>query len=134
MPFKCTFRVHWVDTDVAGVMHFTNYLRYFEACEEEFYRSISLPFDEVRKEFGLRLPRVEAHCNYKAACHFNDLFDVVMRLREVAEKTITWDFEAIRQDGKVAADGYIKCIAVDSEWKAIPLPQELAKLVQETSR
>ena len=93
-----------------------------------------MPFDEVRKEFGLRLPRVEAHCNYKAACHFNDLFDVVMRLREVAEKTITWDFEAIRQDGKVAADGYIKCIAVDSEWKAIPLPQELAKLVQETSR
>jgi len=134
MPFKCTFRVHWVDTDVAGVMHFTNYLRYFEACEEEFYRSISLPFDEVRKEFGLRLPRVEAHCNYKAACRFNDLFDVVMRLREVGQKTITWDFEAIRQDGKIAADGYIKCIAVDSEWKAISLPQELAKLVQERGR
>jgi len=134
MPFKCTFRVHWVDTDVAGVMHFTNYLRYFEACEEEFYRSISLPFDEVRNEYGLRLPRVETHCNYKAPCRFNDLFDVVMRLREVGQKTITWDFEAIRQDGKVAADGYIKCIAVDSEWKAIALPQELAKLVQERGR
>jgi len=134
MPFKCTFRVHWVDTDVAGVMHFTNYLRYFEACEEEFYRSISLPFDEVRKEFGLRLPRVEAHCNYKAVCRFNELFDVAMHLREAGQKTITWDFEAIRQDGKVAADGYIKCIAVDSEWKPIPLPQELAKLVRERGR
>ena len=46
-------RVHWVDTDAAGVMHYTNYLRYFEACEEEFYRSISLPFNEVRKVWSL---------------------------------------------------------------------------------
>jgi YbgC/YbaW family acyl-CoA thioester hydrolase len=131
MPFKCTFRVHWVDTDVAGVMHFTNYLRYFEACEEEFYRSMSLPFDEVRKKYDIRLPRVEAHCSYKAACRFNDLFDVIMRLREVAEKTITWDFEAIREDGKVAAEGYVKCIAVDADWKAIPIPEELAKAIKE---
>jgi YbgC/YbaW family acyl-CoA thioester hydrolase len=132
MPFKRTFRVHWVDTDVAGVMHFTNYFRYFEACEEEFYRSISMPFNEVKTKYGLRLPRVEAHCSYKAPCRFDDLFDVSMQVREVAEKTITWDFQAVRQeDGKLAAEGYIKCIAVNSEWKAIPLPQELASILQE---
>ena len=60
MPFKRTFRVHWVDTDVAGVMHFTNYLRYFEACEEEFYNSISLPFNDVRVKYGIIFPRLRS--------------------------------------------------------------------------
>ena len=132
MPFKRTFRVHWVDTDVAGVMHYTNYLRYFEACEEEFYRSISLPFNDIRAKYGIIFPRVEAHCQYKATCRFDDFFDVIMRVREVGEKTIMYDFQVIRQhDGKMAAEGYIKCIAVNSEWKAVELPAELAMAVRE---
>jgi YbgC/YbaW family acyl-CoA thioester hydrolase len=116
-------------------MHFTNYFRYFEACEEEFYRSISLNFNEVRAKYGIAFPRVEAHCSYKAACRFDDLFDVTMRVREVAEKTLTLDFQAIRQhDGKLAAEGYIKCIAVNSEWKAVKLPPELATRIREKGR
>ena len=116
-------------------MHFTNYLRYFEACEEEFYRSLSLSFTEVNTKYGITLPRVEAYCNYKAPCHFDDLFDVTMRVREVAEKTITWDFQAVRQfDNKLAAEGYIKCIAVNSEWNPVPLPPELARKIREEGR
>jgi len=135
MPFKRTFRVRWVDTDTAGVMHFTNYLRYFEACEEEFYGSILLPFSDIQRKHGITLPRIETHCTYKAPCRFNDLFEVTMRIREVAEKTVTWDFQAIRQqDGKLAAEGYIKCIAVNSEWKAVKLPPEFVKTVQERGR
>ena len=132
MPFKHTYRVHWVDTDVAGVMHFTNFLRYFEACEEEFYRSISLPFNAIREKYGITLPRVEAHCKYTAACRFDDIVEVAMRVREVAEKTVTYDFEMVRQqDGKLAAEGSMKCIAVNSEWKAVSLPAELAKTLRE---
>ena len=132
MPFKYTFRVHWVDTDTAGVMHFTNYLRYFEACEEEFYRSIPLPFNDLRLKYGITLPRVEVHCSYKAACRFDDAIEVTMRVNELTEKTIKWDFQAIRlYDGKLAAEGYIKCIAVDSEWKPVRLPNELVEIVHE---
>jgi acyl-CoA thioester hydrolase len=135
MPFKHTFRVRWVDTDAARVMHFTNYLRYFEACEEEFYRSVSLHFSDVQRKYGIILPRIETHCVYKAASRFDDLFDVAMRVREVGEKTITWDFQAIRQeDGQLAAEGYIKCIAVNSEWKPVNIPPELAKIIQEKGR
>ena len=124
--------MHWVDTDIAGVMHFSNFFRYFEACEEEFYRSISLPFTAIREKYGVMLPRVEAHCQYKAACRFDDSIDVTLRVREVAEKTITYDFQVIRQaDRKLAAEGYVKCIAVNSKWKAIPLPSEVAETLRD---
>ncbi len=135
MPFKHTLRVRWVDTDTAGVMHFTNHLRFFEACEEEFYRSISLPFEDIHRKYGIMLPRVEVYCSYKAACRFDDLIQVTMKIREVAKKTITWDFQAVRhKDGRLASEGYIKCIAVNSEWKAVNLPPKLAKTVLEKGR
>jgi acyl-CoA thioester hydrolase len=131
MTFKHSFRVHWVDTDTAGVMHFSNFFRYFEACEEEFFRSISLPLTEIRDKYGVMLPRVEAHCEYKEACRYDDVIEVTMKVSEVAEKTITYDFQVIlRPNGKLAAQGYVKCIAVSSEWKAIPLPAEVARIVR----
>jgi len=131
VAFKRSFRVHWVDTDTAGVMHFSNFFRYFEACEEEFYRSLSLPLTEIRDRFGVLLPRVEAHCQYKAACKFDELVDVTLKVREVQDKTIIYDFQVIRQsDGKLAAQGFVKCIAVNSGWKAVPLPPEVAKTVR----
>ena len=132
MAFTQSFRVRWVDTDAAGVMHFSNFLRYFEACEEEFYRSISLPLTEIQDKYGVLLPRVEAHCQYKAACRFNEIVDVSIRVREVAEKTITYDFQMARKsDGKLAAEGYVKCIAINSDWKAVPLPEDVAEKVRE---
>ena len=135
MVFKRSFRVHWVDTDTAGVMHFSNFLRYFEACEEEFYRSISIPITDMQSKFGILLPRVEAHCQYKAACRFDDSIEISLKVREVQQKTITYDFQVTRQsDGKLAAEGFVKCIAVNSKWKATPLPQAVATAVRNTSR
>lgn len=133
MVFKQSFRVHWVDTDIAGVMHFSNFFRYFEACEEEFYRSISLPLTMIRDRYGVMMPRVEAHCEYKAACRFDDVIEVTMKVRKVAEKTITYDFAVtLQRNGKLAAQGYVKCIAVDQNWKAVPLPAAVAKRVRDS--
>jgi YbgC/YbaW family acyl-CoA thioester hydrolase len=132
MVFKRSFRVHWVDTDIAGVMHFSNFFRYFEACEEEFYRSISLPLAAIRDEYDVVLPRIEAHCQYKVRCRFDDLIDITMKVREVKEKTITYDFQVILQsDGKLAAEGYVKCIAVNSKWKVVSLPVKVARIIRE---
>ena len=134
MTFRHNFRVRWVDTDIAGVMHYSNFLRYFEACEEEFYRSLGIPLNAIRDKYHIMLPRIEAHCQYRAACRFDDLFEVALSAREVTEKTITYDFQLTRsEDNKLAAEGYLKCIAVNLEWKAVPLPDEFAKLIRENT-
>ncbi len=133
MAFKRSFRIYWFDTDAAGVMHFSNFFRYFEACELEFYRSISLPLSVMREKYDIFLPRVEAHCAFKVACRSDDLIDVSLKVREVTEKTITYDFQIFRQDGSMlAADGSITCIAVNSHWKAVPLPAEVAERIRQT--
>ena len=134
MSFKCSFRVRWVDTDVAGVMHYSNFFRYFEACEQEFYRSIGATHGHLREKYKIMLPRVEAHCVYKVACKFDDLIEVVMKVREVADKTVTYDFQLYRKDeNQLAAEGYLKCIAVDLNWKVVQLPADVAKMLRENT-
>jgi len=130
--FTSTFRVHWVDTDAAGVMHFSNYFRYFEACEQEFYHSLGIPPSELRQEHNILLPRVEARCEYKAPCRFDDQIEVALRVHEVTSKTITLNFELRRiGDGKLAAEGRVKCIAVNQEWKVVELPALLERILRE---
>lgn len=132
MVFKHTFQIRWVDTDGAGIMHYSNYLRYFEACEEEFYRSLGLSFKTIFEKFQIALPRVEAHCNYQAPCRFDDAIEITLSVRETAEKTITYDFQVfLKGDNKLAAEGYLKCIAVNQTWKAVPLPVEFTKAIRE---
>jgi len=133
LVFKQAFRVRWVDTDNAGVMHYTNFLRYFEACEEEFYRSLGMTFKAIRDKYHIMFPRVEAHCRYRAPCRFDDQIEVALIVREVAEKTITYDFQIVRKhDNKLAAEGYLKVIAVTLNWKAVPIPVKIAKAIRKS--
>lgn len=134
MAFKHKFQIRWVDTDGAEIMHFSNYLRYFEACEEEFYRSFGLSFRTIFGKFQIGLPRVEAYCNYKASCTFGDVVEITLIVGEIAEKTITYHFQVFLEgENKLAAEGHLKCIAVNEKWKAVPLPNEFVKLIREKS-
>lgn len=133
MGFTQLFRVRWADTDIAGVMHYSNFLRYFEACEEEFYRSLGVTLSAMRAEYGIMLPRVEAHCVYKAPCRFDDQIEIALSVREISEKTITYDFRLVRSgDGILAAEGYLKCIAVNNDWKVVSLPKQFADLLRKS--
>ena len=132
MIFKHKFRVRWVDTDTAGVMHFSNYFRYFEACEEEFYRSLGMEPDLIRGKYGIMLPRVETACQYKAACRYNDAIEVTLKVREVGTKTVTYDFQ-ILNEARIAAEGFVKCIAVNLDWKVVDLPEEFTKILRKST-
>jgi acyl-CoA thioester hydrolase len=134
MGFKHSLQVRWVDTDGAGVVHFSNYPRYFEVCEDEFYRSLGLDFKTILERYHIALPRVEMHCNYKAFCRFGDEIEISLSVREIAEKTITYDFQVfLKPDNKLAADGYLKCIAVNENWKTVSFPEELAQAIRRSS-
>lgn len=134
MTFTTIFRVHWVDTDASGVMHYSNYFRYFEACEQEFYHSLGKPFKRILEDYNVMLPRVESHCEYRAACRSDDEIEVTLQVREVTPKTVTLDFKIQRiRDRKLAAKGYVKCIAVNQEWKVVELPADLSKALLDST-
>lgn len=124
--FKASFRVTWADTDAAQVVHYSNYFRFFERTEEEFYRHLGFSFtDAARKE--LWFPRVEAFCQYKKPARFNDLLEVELIVEELKEKSVKLGFRIFnKEQAMLLAVGYVVAVTVDKQTgRATRTPREI---------
>ncbi len=124
--FRNTFRVVWADTDAAGVVHYSNYFRFFERTEEEFYRSLNFSFDDTAKK-GLWFPRVEAFCQYKKPARFNDLLEVELAVDDLREKSMKLSFRILNKEtSSLLATGYVIVIVADKHTgRSTQMPMEI---------
>jgi acyl-CoA thioester hydrolase len=131
-PFKTTYRVSWVDTDAAQVVHFSNYFRIFERAEEEMFAKLGLSFDEVRRKFDIWLPRVEALCKFKAPARFGDTLEVYLTVAEIMDKAVKYTFQIVNQKSEQeVAEGYVVIVVADRKsGHATSIPEELAKKLE----
>jgi len=124
--FKTSIRVTWADTDAAQVVHFSNYFRFFEKAEEEFYGALGFSFKDFRSQ-GLWFPRVEAFCQYKKPAVFNDVLDVEVTVEELRDKSVRLGFTVSNKEtGDLLASGYLVIFAVDRQkGRATRMPAEV---------
>ena len=124
--FRTAFRVVWSETDAAGVVHYSNYFRFFERAEEEFYRQLNFTFKDTA-ERELWFPRVEAFCQYKKPARFNDLIEVELTVDEMKEKSLKYGFKIFNKEtALLLATGYIVLVAANKKTgKATQIPQDI---------
>jgi acyl-CoA thioester hydrolase len=130
-PFRVTRRVEFHDTDMAGIVHFSNFFRYMEFAEVEFLRAkgLSVAWLETNGE-RIGFPRVSAACDYRRPVRFEDVVEIVVKIARIGRKSVTYEFdffcrgeEAAR--GKVTAaycvkkaDGTLEAIDISAEMRA----------------
>ena len=79
--FKFKRRVEFADTDMAGIMHFSNFFRYMEMAEHAFYRSLGVSAHVAGPNRTVGWPRIMAHCDYQHPLRFEDEVEVHLRVR-----------------------------------------------------
>jgi acyl-CoA thioester hydrolase len=91
--FITTRRVEFHETDAAGIMHFSNFYRWMEVCEHEWFRSLGLPMMDTTPA-GLRLgwPRREAACTFLRPLRCGDLVRISATLMEQSQSGLTYEF------------------------------------------
>src|SRR4051812_50095358 len=82
MTMRHEIRVIFGDTDQMGVVYYANYLRYFESARAAYWRSLGKSYKDL-EAWGIALPVIEAHCNYKRPAHYEDLLEVEVAIDEV---------------------------------------------------
>ncbi len=60
---KINLRVHFYDTDTMGVVHHSNYIRWFETGRVEFLRTLGIDLNEMLHD-GILFPIVEIQAKY----------------------------------------------------------------------
>jgi YbgC/YbaW family acyl-CoA thioester hydrolase len=107
--FQFSKRVEFSETDMAGIVHFSNFFRYMEMAEHAFIRSLgcSVHMEVDGDTYGW--PRVHVECDFKKPLRYDDVVEIEVRVAEKKEKALHYDF-TFRKDGEVVATG--KTIAV----------------------
>ena len=127
-PMRLSRRVHFSETDVAGIVHFSNFFRYFEDAEHALWRDAGLSIHPERSPIGW--PRVSASCEYHRPLRFEQEFEIDIRVSELTKRTITYSGEITRNGERIAtATWKIACVnkLPDGTMKSADIPQETAK-------
>ncbi len=92
-PFRTKRRVEFGDTDMAGIVHFSNFFRFMEAAECEFLRARGLSVKLEWEGQALGFPRVSASCDYLSPARFEDVLDIAVTIERVGRKSVTFALE-----------------------------------------
>src|SRR5215213_9267961 len=122
-----TRRVQFSETDVAGLVHFSNFFRYFEDAEHELWREAGLSIHPEKSPIGW--PRVSASCEFHRPLKFEQEFDISVRISELGKRTITYEGTITREGQKVATAVWkIACVTrlADGTIKSAEIPADVA--------
>ncbi len=134
--FKTTRRVEFADTDMAGIMHYSNFFRFMETAEHGFFRSLglSIVMDDFNPPVGW--PRIHAECDYRQPLFFEDEVEIELLVREKKSKTLSYLFLFRRSNAPdiEIARGALTVVCVtkqpDGKMKAVAIPPSISEKIE----
>src|SRR5947199_10003402 len=92
--YKVLRRVEFSETDMAGIVHYSNFFRYMEVPEHEFFRSLGFSVVTRQVDPPVGWPRVHAECNYKQPLRFEHQVEIHMVVSAKKYKSLTYQFRS----------------------------------------
>ena len=128
--FKVERRVEFSETDMAGIMHYSNFFRFMETAEHAFYRSLGHSVVMTQFDPPMGWPRVHAECDYFKPLRFEDLVEVHLLVKEKRSKSLTFVFRFYKLDGarEEVARGSLTVVCVahtGGQMRAMEMPPAL---------
>lgn len=127
--------VEFSETDMAGIMHFSNYFRWMESAETAFLRSLGVPLINFVPGQVVGWPRVSATCDYRAPLRFGDVVEVKVLVKELRTRAIVFLFQFRKVvDGQVQAPlvsrGEIVAVCVTDDGEGGMMAQAIPDVVR----
>ncbi len=113
--YRVNVRVHWADTDAAGIVWFGNFLRFFEEAEDEMFRALGRTRLELIRDFGILMPRVEATCRFRAPARAEEVLEIGIGVEEMTDRRISYLFESrLRDTNRLVCEGSYRVACVSA--------------------
>lgn len=133
LPFQTSRRVEFVDTDAAGIMHFTGFFRMMEQAEHELLRKIGLGVFLVEDGRTISWPRVSTQCDFASAARFEEVLQIGVGISRLSTKSVTYDFEFERDRVTLATGRVVTAcceVIAGKEPRAVPIPETIVKKME----
>lgn len=101
-------KVQYYETDKMGIVHHSNYIRWFEESRIDFLEQVGMPYEDMEAA-GIICPVVSVECKYIGMTHFGDTVCICPRVEKFNGIRLILSYEI--RDKKT---GELKCTGKSS--------------------
>ena len=127
---KVDIEVRYYETDKMGIVHHSNYVRYFECGRHQFLIDAGIPIMEIEQR-GIVMPVVSVEVKYKTPARLGDILTVVSRVVKEPMAKVEVQSEIYNQSGDLVCEG---CVVLGFLHDATRRPVRIPPYVLEAFR
>ncbi len=106
IEYSVEFPVRYYETDQMGVVHHSNYIRYFECARNAMMQAWNYPIEQCERD-GFTIPVVSVSCRYRRSAHMGDTVKAVACIENEPLAKLTVKQAVYNQDGSLCAEGEV---------------------------
>ncbi len=129
-------KVEFSETDMAGLVHFSNFFKYVEYAESALFSKMNCALINTSSDGASGWPRSKIDCSFKSPLRFQDEIIITLSIQELKQKSIVYTFKIHKlenDDKTLAAKGsmttvYVKKFNNNDKLEPLDLPKEITSL------
>ena len=106
--------VRYYETDQMGIVHHSNYIRYFECGRNAMLAEYDIPIEKV-EQAGVMMPVVGVECRYRTPARMGDTLRIVSVMDSMPTAKVVIKSEIYNQDGLLICTGSVTLGFVDAQ-------------------
>jgi acyl-CoA thioester hydrolase len=110
-----------------GVVKYDKYLRFLVAARAAYWRSLGKSYKDL-ETWGIALPVVEAHCDYRSPAYYEDLLAVETRVSELRGASLRFAYRILRGD-QLIAKGTTRHAVIGSNGRPRAVPAAMRDVI-----
>lgn len=114
-------KAHYYETDQMGIIHHSNYIRWFEESRTDLLDSLGFGYDQM-EDSGIIIPVLAIQCDYKSMVYYNQTVYIIPVVDFFNGIKLTISYQVIdKVSGEIRATGLSKHCFLNSEHRPVSL-------------
>ena len=123
-------KINYYETDKMGVVHHSNYIRFFEEARCEFLQEAGLPYDMLEAK-GIMSPVLGFSCKYKQHVTFGDIIEIHTTIKEFSGVKFTVSYSVYnKKTGALCVTGESNHCFTDTNIKPLNLKKKFPDIYE----
>lgn len=110
----------YYETDQMGIIHHSNYIRWFEEARIDYMNQIGLTYKKMEED-GIISPVLEINCKYQRMMYFDDIATINVYIKEYSGVRFMIEYEIYNQDNILCTTGSSKHCFTDRNSRPVSL-------------
>jgi len=125
-----SFRVAYPDTDQMGIVHHSNYVKYYETARWELFRSIGISYHSV-EEAGYMLPVITMKFKFLKTAEYDTQLTVKTTLKAIKGVRIWFTYKLFNEKNELINEAETELAFVEKNtWKPCIAPEFVKKTIE----